>query len=166
MTQTQEHATRITHPQEHATRIQSPADLLQLTGQPLGVTPWHHITQDQVNLFAESTGDHQWIHVDPVRAAAGPFGRPIAHGYLTLALGPLLIAQTLHVEQLTAALNYGLNRVRFPTPVPVGSRLRGVVTLRGAQRRPAGIEAVFIVVYELEGSDRPACVAEFVALYR
>ena len=119
-----------------------------------------------MNLFADSTGDHQWIHVDPVRAAAGPFGRPIAHGYLTLALGPLLIAQTLHVEQLTAALNYGLNKVRFPTPVPVGSRLRGVVTLAGAQQRPAGIEAVFTVVYELQGSDRPACVAEFVAIYR
>ena len=166
MTHTQEQATRITHTPEQATRIQSPADLLQLTGQPLGVSPWHHITQDRVNLFADSTGDHQWIHVDPVRAAAGPFGRPIAHGYLTLALGPLLIAQTLHVEQLTAALNYGLNKVRFPTPVPVGSRLRGVVTLLGAQQRPAGIEAVFTVVYELQGSDRPACVAEFVAIYR
>ena len=103
--------------------------MLHLIGQPLGVSPWHDITQDQVNLFADSTGDHQWIHVDPVRAAAGPFGGPIAHGYLTLALGPLLIAETLHVEQLTAALNYGLNKVRFPTPVPVGSRLRGVVTL-------------------------------------
>ncbi len=93
-------------------------------------------------------------------------GGPIAHGYLTLALGPRLISQTLHVEQLTAALNYGLNRVRFPTPVPVGSRLRAVVTLLGAQQRPAGIEAVFTVVYELEESDRPACVAEFVAIYR
>ena len=79
---------------------------------------------------------------------------------------PLLIAETLHVQQLTAALNYGLNKVRFPTPVPVGSRLRGVVTLAGAQQRPAGIEAVFTVVYELQGSDRPACVAEFVAIYR
>ena len=154
--------------QTHAptTHISTPAELLGLTGQPLGVSPWHRVTQDQVNLFADSTGDHQWIHVDPVRAAAGPFGRPIAHGYLTLALGPLLIAQTLHVQQLTAALNYGLNKVRFPTPVPVGGRLRGVVTLLGAQQRPAGIEAVFTVVYELQGSDRPACVAEFVAIYR
>ena len=154
--------------QTHAptTQISTPAELLHLTGKRLGVSPWHRITQDQVNLFADSTGDHQWIHVDPDRAAAGPFRGPIAHGYLTLALGPLLIAQTLHVEQLTAALNYGLNRVRFPTPVPVGSRLRAVVTLLGAQQRPAGIEAVFTVVYELEGSDRPACVAEFVAIYR
>ena len=140
--------------------------MLNLVRHPLGTSPWHRITQDRVNLFADSTGDHQWIHVDPVRAAAGPFGGPIAHGYLTLALGPLLIAQTLHVDRLTAALNYGLNKVRFPTPVPVGSRLRGVVTLQGAQQRAAGIEAIFTVVYELEGSERPACVAEFVAVYR
>jgi acyl dehydratase len=117
-------------------------------------------------MFAEATGDRQWIHVDPVRAAAGPFGGPIAHGYLTLALAPMFIAEVLVVEHLAAALNYGLNKVRFPAPVPVGGQLRGVVTLKAADVRPTGIEAVFTVVFELAGSDRPACVAEFVALYR
>ena len=103
-------------------------------------------------MFAEATGDQQWIHVDPVRAAAGPFGGPIAHGYLTLALAPMLIAEVLDVEQLAAALNYGLNKVRFPAPVPVGGRVRGVVTLaRRTRRDPTGIEAVFTVVYELGG---------------
>ncbi len=116
-------------------------------------------------MFAEATGDRQWIHVDPVRAAAGPFGGPIAHGYLTLALAPLFIGDVLVVEKLDAALNYGLNKVRFPTAVPVGSRLRGV-TLKAADPRPSGIEVVFTVVYELEDSDRPACVAEFVAIYQ
>ena len=148
------------------THIASPDDLLDLVGQPLGVSPWHEISQDQVNMFAEATGDRQWIHVDPVRAAAGPFGGPIAHGYLTLALAPLFIGDVLVVEKLDAALNYGLNKVRFPTAVPVGRRVRGVVTLKAADPRPSGIEAVFTVVYELEDSDRPACVAEFVAIYR
>jgi len=149
-----------------STHIAGPADLLNLVGRPLGVSPWHQVNQDRVNMFADATGDRQWIHVDPVRAAAGPFGGPIAHGYLTLALAPMLIADVLVVDHLEAALNYGLNKVRFPAPVPVGSRVRGVVTLKAADARPAGIEAVFTLVYELEDSDRPACVAEFVAIYR
>ena len=102
------------------------------------MSPWHEIGQDRVDMFAEATGDRQWIHVDPVRAAAGPFGGPIAHGYLTLALAPMFIADVLVVEQLEAALNYGLNKVRFPAPVPVGSRVRGVVTLKSAERDRPG----------------------------
>ena len=149
-----------------STHITAPAELLELVGRPLGVSPWRDITKERVDMFAEATGDRQWIHVDPVRAAAGPFGGPIAHGYLTLSLAPMFIADVLVVDELEAALNYGLNRVRFPAPVPVGSRLRGAVTLKAADARPSGIEAVFTVVYELEGSDRPACVAEFVAIYR
>ena len=149
------------------TVVGSPADLLGLVGQPLGSSEWHDITQHQVNLFADATEDHQWIHVDPERAAAGPFGGTIAHGYLTLALAPVLIAETLSVQKLEAVLNYGLNKVRFPAPVPVGGRVRGTVTLHRAEPRAGGgVEAVFAVVWELEGSDRPACVAEVVVLYR
>jgi len=147
------------------TQVRAPADLLDLAGTQLGVTDWLQFTQQRVNLFAEATDDRQWIHVDPARAAAGPFGGPIAHGYLTLSLATVLIADVLVVEQLRAIVNYGLNKVRFPSPVPVGSRLRGVITLTGANERPAGVEAVFTVVYELENSVRPACVAEVVALY-
>ena len=148
------------------TYLSTPTDLLDLVGTPLGVSDWHEITQERVNLFAEATGDHQWIHVDPVRAAAGPFGTTIAHGYLTLALAPLFLAEVVRIEKLTAALNYGLNKVRFPAPVPVGGRLRGALTLRSAEERPAGIEATFDLVYELDGATRPACVAEVVGLYR
>lgn len=148
------------------THVGAPADLLDLVGTKIGVTDWYEITQDRVNTFAEATDDRQWIHIDPVRSAAGPFGGPIAHGYLTLSLATVLIAEVLAVEELSAVLNYGLNRVRFPSPVPVGSRLRGDVTLSNANQRPVGVEAVFTVVYELEGSDRPACVAEVVAIYR
>ena len=146
--------------------LQTPADLIQLIGQPLGASSWHEIGQDRVNMFAEATEDRQWIHVDPVRAAAGPFGGPIAHGYLTLALAPVLISEVVLVERAQQVVNYGVNKVRFPAPVPVGSRLRGVVTLTTATERATGIEAVFTVVFELEHSDRPACVAEVVALYR
>jgi acyl dehydratase len=149
-----------------STTVQAPIDLLNLVGQPLGVSSWHEITQDQVNMFAEATGDRQWIHTDPIRAAAGPFGGPIVHGYLTLALAPVVIAEVVAVDNVLAALNYGVNKVRFPAPVPVGGRVRGVVRLAGAQQRPAGIEAVFTVAFELDGSDRPACVAEVVAIYR
>jgi acyl dehydratase len=149
-----------------STTVESPIDLLDLVGQPLGVSSWHEITQDQVNMFAEATEDRQWIHTDPVRAAAGPFGGPIAHGYLTLALAPVVIAEVVEVDNVLAALNYGVNKVRFPAPVPVGSRVRGVVSLVRAEQRPAGIEAVFTVVFELDGADRPACVAEVVAIYR
>ena len=148
------------------TYLSTPTDLLDLVGTPLGVSDWHEITQERVNLFAEATGDHQWIHVDPVRAAAGPFGTTIAHGYLTLALAPLFLAEVVRIEKLTAALNYGLNKVRFPAPVPVGGRLRGALTLRSAEERPAGIEATFDLVCELDGATRPACVAEVVGLYR
>lgn len=148
------------------TIVGSPADLLDLVGKPLGCSEWHEITQQQVNLFAEATGDHQWIHVHPERAAAGPFGGTIAHGYLTLALAPVLIAETLTVQQLEAVLNYGLNKVRFPAPVPVGGRVRGAVTLHSAQPRAGGVEAVFTLVWELADSERPACVAEVVVLYR
>jgi acyl dehydratase len=137
-----------------------------VVGTQLGVTGWYEITQDRVNMFAVATEDRQWIHIEPVRSAAGPFGGPVAHGYLTLSLATVLIADVLVVDELSAILNYGLNKVRFPSPVPVGGRLRGVVTLSGASERSAGIEAVFTIVYELDNSERPTCVAEVVAIYR
>ncbi|CAM3543037.1 MaoC family dehydratase [Tsukamurella ocularis] len=148
------------------TTISTPKELLGLVGQPLGTTEWLTIDQERVNLFADATGDHQWIHVDPEKAAAGPYGRTIAHGYLTLSLAPLLIAEALVVENVQAAVNYGLNKVRFPAPVPVGSRVRAAVELAGAQEKPAGIEAVIRLTYEVDGADRPACIAETVVLYR
>lgn len=148
------------------TRISSPAALPDQVGQTMGTSDWIEITQDRVNQFADATGDHQWIHVDVERAAAGPFGGTIAHGYLTLSLAPLLLAQTVEVDEVAAALNYGLNKVRFPSPVPVGSRIRGTVELVAAQSKPAGIEAAFRVTYEIEGGTRPACIAECVVLYR
>lgn len=148
------------------TNVPTPAGLLDLVGAPLGVTTWHEITQQRVNLFADATDDHQWIHTDPARAAAGPFGTTFAHGYLTLALAPLLIAEAVSVDNVAAVLNYGLNKVRFPAPMPVGGRLRGTVTLRNAQQRPHGVEAVFDLVCEHDGATRPVCVAEVVVLYR
>ncbi len=148
------------------TTISTPQDLLGLVGQPLGTTEWMTIDQERVNLFADATGDHQWIHVDPEKAAAGPYGRTIAHGYLTLSLAPLFIAEALVIEKVQAGVNYGLNKVRFPAPVPVGARVRAVVELVGAQEKPAGIEAVIRLTYEVDGADRPACIAETVVLYR
>src|SRR4029077_2813870 len=128
--------------------------------QDLGTTDWMKITQQQVDRFADATGDHQWIHPDPARAANGPFQGTIAHGHLTLSLAPIVIGQVLQIRELTAALNYGLNQVRFPTPLPVGSQVRAAVTVMSAQQKTSGVESVFTVTYEIDGEDRPACVAD------
>lgn len=148
------------------TTLTTPEDLAELVGRPLGESSWHEITQDQVNLFADATGDHQWIHVDPVRAADGPFGGPIAHGYLTLSLAPIFVSEVVQIQRLSAALNYGINKVRFPAPVPVGSRVRGVLTLVATGSRGPAVEATIGLDVELEGTSRPACVAEMVVLYQ
>ena len=148
------------------TAVATPSALADLVGRPLGESSWHEITQEQVNLFAEATGDHQWIHVDPERAAAGPFGGPVAHGYLTLSMAPLFIGEVIRIEELSAAVNYGLNKVRFPAPVPVGSRVRGSLSLVAASPRGEALEATIALVVEVEGSTRPACVAETVVLYQ
>ena len=139
-------------------------ELAAAVGADLGTSQWHPVTQEQVDRFAEATGDHQWIHVDPVRAAEGPFGTTIAHGYLTLSLVPLLAAEVYAVEGVRLALNYGCNKVRFPTPVPVGSRVRGSVVLDSVTTTPAGAQVVATVTVELEGAAKPACVAETVVL--
>jgi acyl dehydratase len=125
------------------------------------VSDWLTITQEQVNLFAQATGDHQWIHVDVERAKKGPFGAPIAHGFLTLSLLPKLIESTLAIRQSRMGVNYGLNKVRFTAPVPVGSRVRARVTLLAADPIDNnGYQFTWNVVIELDGSSKPACVAE------
>ncbi|MBO9523777.1 MAG: MaoC family dehydratase [Nocardioidaceae bacterium] len=133
-------------------------------GEVIGTSEWVKIDQKRVNEFADATGDHQWIHVDLERAAAGPFGGTIAHGYLTLALIPWLGSMVFHLETPGAKLNYGLNKVRFPAPVPVGSRLRDTVTIKEVVDLPAGKQLTVGHVIEIEGADKPACVAETVVL--
>jgi acyl dehydratase len=147
------------------TVLEQPADLLGLVGQSLGTTEWMKVTQQQVDLFADATGDRQWIHIDPVRAAKGPFKGTIVHDYLTLALTPAVIAQVLEIRELTAALNYGLNTVRFPAPVRVGSQVRAAVRVASAQQKTSGVESVFTLTYEIDGEERPACVADVIVLY-
>ncbi|PXX11929.1 MaoC family dehydratase [Mycolicibacterium moriokaense] len=147
------------------TILEQPADLLDLVGQSLGTTEWITVTQQQVDLFANATGDRQWIHTDAERAAKGPFKGTIAHGYLTLSLTPTVIAQVLEIRELTAALNYGLNRVRFPAPLRVGSQVRAAVTVASAQQKTSGVESVFKLTYEIDGETRPACVADVIVLY-
>ena len=133
-------------------------------GQELGCSDWVEITQDQVDRFAEATGDHQWIHVDVERAKDGPFGGTIAHGYLTLSMVPALGAEVMALETSGAKLNYGVNKVRFPNPVRVGSRIRDHVTLGEVTEVPAGRQLTVRHTIEIEGQDKPACVAETVVL--
>lgn len=147
------------------TVLDEPADLLKLVGQRIGTTEWMEVTQQQVDRFAEATGDRQWLHTDPERAARGPFKCTIAHGYLVLSLAPVLISKVLEIRELTAALNYGLNKVRFPSPVRVGAQIRAAVTVMSAQQKTSGVESVFTLTYEIDGEDRPACVADVIVLY-
>jgi acyl dehydratase len=139
-------------------------ELAEAVGEELGTSDWHEITQEQVNAFADATGDHQWIHVDVERAKAGPFGGTIAHGYLTLSLVPWLGSQVFSLETPGAKLNYGVNKVRFPSPVPVGSKIRARVSVAEVTDIPAGKQMLLGYVIEIEGQDKPACVAETVVL--
>jgi acyl dehydratase len=140
-------------------------DLKSRVGEDLGSSDWLEITQERVNQFAEATGDHQWIHVDPERAKAGPFGGPIAHGYLTLSLTPLLLPQIMQVEGVSMTVNYGLNKLRFPSPVPVGSKLRISATLAAIEEVPGGAQATINATFEVEGASKPSCVAEILFRY-
>jgi acyl dehydratase len=133
-------------------------------GTHLGHSDWHTITQEQVNLFAEATGDHQWIHVDPQRAATGPYGTTIAHGYLTVSLIPMLLEEIYRVDGLAMAINYGSNKVRLPSPVPVGSRVRAAAELLELKAGGPGVHATVRVTIEREGGDKPACVAETISV--
>ena len=138
-------------------------DLATLVGQPLGTSDWVTVDQARIDRFAEATGDHQWIHVDPARAAEGPFGATIAHGFLTLSLLPLLFDTGFAIADVRMGINYGLNRVRFITPVKAGSRVRGHFRLLEYQPIEGGAQLVVEATIELEGSERPACVAETVS---
>jgi acyl dehydratase len=138
----------------------SGADLAASVGQEIGVSDWHEIPQSQIDLFAEATGDDQWIHVDPERAKAGPYGTTIAHGYLTLSLLAPLMKTIYRIEGAKMAVNYGLNKVRFAAPVRVGSRVRVRVSLATVDEIPNGVQSVWSAVIELEGSSKPACIAE------
>jgi acyl dehydratase len=139
-------------------------ELERAVGTHLGYSDWHTVTQQQIDTFAEATGDHQWIHVDPVRAASGPFGTTIAHGYLTLSLLPMLVWQVYTVEGITMGVNYGANKVRFPAPLPVDSKVRAGVELVSVTPGGGGYQVVARVTVEREGGDKPACVADTVSV--
>lgn len=144
-------------------RYERLAELQALTGSNLGTSEWFHIDQARIDQFAAVTGDHQWIHVDPVRAAAGPFGTTVAHGYLTLSLLPVMVRTAFTIGDVSMTVNYGLNRVRFPAPVPVGSRLRGHFKLTTYEAIAGGAQVVVEVTTERDGHSKPVCVAESVA---
>jgi len=134
-------------------------------GEHVGYSDYVEITQEQVNQFAEATGDHQWIHIDVERAKAGPFGGPIAHGYLTLSLGPALSPQIMAVTGVAMGVNYGCNKVRFPSPVPVGSKLRLGAKLLEVEDVAGGAQVTMEFTFEVEGAPKPSCVAEVVFRY-
>ncbi|MFC4946753.1 MaoC family dehydratase [Pseudonocardia sp. GCM10023141] len=136
-------------------------ELRAAAGSEIGVSDWVTVEQTQIDQFAESTGDHQWIHVDPERAAAGPFGSTIAHGFLTLSLLPVLIGQVYRIDGVKMGVNYGLNKVRFTSPVPVGSKVRGKIELVDVADAGGGVQLTNKVTVEIEGAERPALVAEW-----
>ncbi|MFM2046208.1 MAG: putative 3-hydroxyacyl-thioester dehydratase [Actinomycetota bacterium] len=145
--------------------IDSIAAMKGLVGEHLGHSEYLTVSQEQVNLFADATGDHQWIHIDVERAKAGPFGGPIAHGYLTLSLGPVLIPQVFSVGGIAMGVNYGCNKVRFMSPVPVGARLRAGVKLLGVDDVAGGAQVTLEVTFECEGAPKPSCIAEIIFRY-
>ena len=140
-------------------------DLRTAVGEQIGQSDWHVVSQEQINAFADATGDHQWIHIDPEAAAKGPFGTTIAHGYLMLSLIPMLASQAYTVEGVRMGVNYGLNKVRFPAPLPSGSPLRASVRILSLDDIAGGVHVVNEVTLEREGGDKPCCVAETVVRY-
>jgi acyl dehydratase len=147
------------------TTFDRPKDLLDAVGTELGTTDWLTIEQDRIDLFADATGDHQWIHVDPERAKDGPFGTTIAHGYLTLSLVNTFLPDLLRVEHFSAGVNYGTDKTRFPAPVPVGSRIRGTGTITGADEVKGGVQVTVTVTVEIDGGERPACVVDTISRF-
>jgi acyl dehydratase len=139
-------------------------DLTAALGEHMGHSDWLDIDQSRIDRFADATGDHQWIHVDAARAASGPYGRTIAHGYLSLSLVPVLVSQVIDYSGWATKVNYGSDKVRFPAPVPVGSRIRAGVELLAVREIPAGIQVTNRVTIEIEGSERPAVVADTITL--
>jgi acyl dehydratase len=148
------------------TVFESPFELEKAVGRSLGTSDWLEITQERIDRFAEATGDHQWIHTDPERARQGPFGKTIAHGYLTQSLVNHFLPQIVDVRGISMGVNYGADRVRFPAPVPVGSRVRGAAELLEVERtKDGGVQARIRVTVEIEGSDRPGCVIDTISRY-
>ena len=145
--------------------LQGVDGLKAAVGQHLGYSEYFEITQDRVNKFADATGDHQWIHVDVERAKSGPFGGPIAHGYLTLSLGPMLYPTVVRVEGFSMGVNYGANKVRFMSPVPVGAKLRAGAKLLNVEDVAGGAQVTMEVTFEVEGAAKPSCVAEIIFRY-
>ncbi|MEO7836213.1 MAG: MaoC family dehydratase [Acidimicrobiales bacterium] len=141
------------------------AELATRVGQPLGRSSWRRITQDEVDIFAGLTGDEQWIHIDPERARVGPFGATIAHGYFTLSLATQFLDEVLVVEGAGLVLNYGSERVRYPAPVPVGSRVRALIELPAVTEISGGVQTTFRLTFEIEGAKKPGCVADIVYRY-
>ncbi|MEP4147568.1 MAG: MaoC family dehydratase [Halioglobus sp.] len=148
-----------------STIFEQPADLLQAVGQHLGYSDWEQIDQRRIDLFAEATGDHQWIHVDPEKAAEGPFGKTIAHGYLTLSMANLFLPQIMEVRNTSMGVNYGCEKVRFPAAVPVGSRVRGSGEVISAEEVKGGVQVVVRMTIEVEGEERPACVIDTISRF-
>jgi len=143
-----------------ATTLNGPDDVRANVGKHLGYSEWITVDQDRVNLFADATGDHQWIHVDVERAASGPFGAPIAHGYLTLSLSNYFLPQIVEVQGFSAGVNYGVDKVRFPSPVKVGSRVRAGAELAAVSEVTGGLQTTIVITIEVEGSPKPACVID------
>ena len=141
------------------------AEFVAAKGESLGFSDWHKITQEQVNAFADATGDHQWIHVDLERAASGPFGGTIAHGYLTVSLLPILSMEIFRIDHLTMGINYGLDRVRFPSPVLTGSSIRAEATLTEVKPTHLGSLASIRMRVEIDGQEKAACVADTLSLF-
>ena len=148
-----------------STQFETPAALLDSVGQHLGYSDWLEIDQKRIDMFAEATGDHQWIHVDPERAANGPFGKTIAHGYLSLSLANLFLPQIMQVDNVSMGVNYGCEKVRFPAAVPVGSRVRGGGEVVSVDEVKGGVQIVVRMTIEIEGSDRPACVIDTISRF-
>ena len=147
------------------TVFKTPLDLEAAVGQRLGESEWLTIDQNRINLFADATGDHQWIHVDPEKAKTGPFGDTIAHGYLTLSLVNMFLPEIVDVQGIAMGVNYGCEKVRFPSPVKVNSRVRGVGELVQVENVKGGVQATIRVTVEIEGSERPACVVDTISRY-
>jgi len=146
--------------------FENPAELLTSIGDDLGATDWLEIDQSRIDTFADATGDHQWIHVDVEKAKQGPFGGPIAHGYLTASLANYFLPQLLDVQRTSMGVNYGCDKIRFPSPVPVGSRIRGTGVLTTAEEtQDGGIQAKVTVKIEIENRERPACVIETISRF-
>ena len=144
-----------------ATRMVDFQDVKSLIGQELGVSDWHLVTQEEINAFANATHDHQWIHLDVERAKKeSPFGGPVAHGYYTLSLAPYLMSQIWSVQGIKMGVNYGLNKLRFPAPALVGKRVRARATLNNVEDVPSGMQVTVGISFEVEGSEKPVCVAE------